>query len=106
MENVLFRPCMKELKRHGELLASTGKTFLSELGVDVGAARQQRRLFARRCLDWTEGRYHLGGALGGALARRCFEMEWIQRNTHRRSIRVTANGAGVFRAYFGLADLT
>ena len=39
-------------------------------------ARAKRRVFCRPCLDWTERRSHIGGAVGAALAKRCFELKW------------------------------
>jgi DNA-binding transcriptional ArsR family regulator len=48
-------------------LTDAGECALRERGVDVAAATRARRLFAFGCLDWTERRPHLGGALGGAV---------------------------------------
>src|SRR3546814_2927842 len=45
-----------------------GRAFLEDLGIDIAAAQGERRHFARCCLDWSERRPHLGGALGAALA--------------------------------------
>ena len=44
-----------------------GETKLTGLGVDLAAARGERRVFARACVDLTQRRPHLGGALGAAL---------------------------------------
>ncbi len=52
----------------------TGMEFLTRLGVDLVGARTKRRVFCRPCLDWTERRPHIGGAVGAALAARCFEL--------------------------------
>jgi DNA-binding transcriptional ArsR family regulator len=87
------------------VLAKSGRVFLAGLGVDIEAAQAQRRLFARRCLDWTERRYHLGGALGAALARHCFEAGWLRRPDDDRVIRATPKGARAFADHFGLAGL-
>jgi DNA-binding transcriptional ArsR family regulator len=54
----------------------TGMEFLTRLGVDLAGARAKRRVFCRPCLDWTERRPHIGGAVGAALAKRCFELKW------------------------------
>ena len=48
-------------------LTSPGEHALAALGVDVAGARARRRLFAGGCLDWTERRPHLAGALGAAV---------------------------------------
>lgn len=51
-------------------LTVAGEAALAELGVDLEGARRARRAFAVGCLDWTERRFHLGGALGAALLGR------------------------------------
>lgn len=48
-------------------LTTAGETLLSARGVEIADARRAKRLFACGCLDWTERRAHLGGALGAAL---------------------------------------
>ncbi len=59
-------------------MTSAGADFLSKLGVDLSAARAKRRVFCRPCVNWTERRPHIG-AVGAALANRCFELKWIDR---------------------------
>lgn len=75
----------------GEVTAS-GADFLLKLGVDLSAARAKRRVFCRPCLDWTERRLHIGGAVGAALARRCFELKWIERVRDSRALAITPAG--------------
>src|SRR6185437_6178715 len=49
-------------------LSSPGRSwFLRELGIATDALALQRRALARQCIDWTERRPHVGGALGAAL---------------------------------------
>ena len=71
---------------------SKGARRLGELGIDVEAAAEGRRAFARRCLDWSERRHHLAGALGAAIATRFFELEWIERTPSSRAVRLTEAG--------------
>ena len=60
------------LRAEGERFELTpeGEAALAGHGVDVAEARRARRAFAVGCLDWTERRVHLGGALGAAVLRR------------------------------------
>jgi DNA-binding transcriptional ArsR family regulator len=53
--------------RRGYQLTGTGRRALARRRVDMDAARASRRQFASACLDWTERRPHLGGALGAAV---------------------------------------
>lgn len=75
------------------LLTRAGRRALAQLEVDSEAAQQQRRLFACRCLDWSERRDHLAGALGAALAARLQALRWIERRKHSRAVHVTPRGA-------------
>jgi hypothetical protein len=69
-----------------------GAEFLGKLGVDLSHARAKRRVFCRPCLDWTERRPHIGGAVGAALASRCFELKWIERVRDGRALTITPAG--------------
>ena len=86
----------------GEVTAS-GMDFLGKLGVDLSAARAKRRVFCRPCLDWTERRSHIGGAVGAALAQRCFELKWIERVRDNRALTITAAGRRGLLEFFALS---
>lgn len=73
-------------------LTSRGARELQALGIDVEAAQARRRQFACRCLDWSERRDHLGGALGAAIAQELQARHWIERRKHSRAVRVTPAG--------------
>jgi DNA-binding transcriptional ArsR family regulator len=80
-----------------------GVDFLSKLGVDLSGARAQRRVFCRPCVDWTERRSHIGGAVGAALATRCFELKWIERVRDTRALNITPTGRRGLLETFGLS---
>jgi DNA-binding transcriptional ArsR family regulator len=84
-------------------VTNKGEKALAALGLDVTAARARRRQFACRCLDWSERKDHLGGALGAALAERFKSDGWIERQKHSRVVRVTPAGASALRQ-LGLRD--
>lgn len=83
-------------------LGPEGEAGFAELGLDVTALRRARRTFARRCLDWTERRPHLAGALGAALCARLIEREWLARTAQSRALRITHPGARELSARFGI----
>lgn len=56
-----------------------GERWSADFDLDLEALKKRQRMFARRCIDWSERVPHLGGALGDALAARLFELEWIRR---------------------------
>jgi DNA-binding transcriptional ArsR family regulator len=72
------------------------------LGVDLAWARAQRRVFARRCVDWSERTPHLAGALGAAVLRRFLEAGWIERLPGSRAVRATPAGREALDRALGL----
>lgn len=73
-------------------LLPAGEAWFGRFGIDVAAAKRSRRAFARRCLDWSERRPHLAGALGAALLGRVLQLGWIERRPGERSVGITARG--------------
>lgn len=79
-----------------------GRVWFQELGIDIAQMRSNRSGFARECLDWTERRHHLAGALGTALLHRFFEMKWLVRVDKTRLVRVTSKGQEHLRKLLGI----
>ncbi len=79
-------------------------TTLAAIGVDVAALKPRGpgRLLCRPCLDWSERRPHLGGALGAALCARCFEQGWIKRIENTRAVSLTPKGRAGLHAALGV----
>ena len=73
-------------------ITPTGAGRFAALGIAVDAARSARRGFALECLDWSERRVHLGGALGAALCSQIFALGWIERPESGRAVIVTEEG--------------
>jgi len=86
------------LVRNGDDLDVTpdGAARLTGWGVDVGALRARRRRFACTCLDWSERRPHLGGALGAALLDSWLAGGWVERASRPRVLRITPTGQREF----------
>jgi hypothetical protein len=73
-------------------MTPSGEKLLAAVGVDIETARARRRSFARACLDWSERRPHLAGALGAALADALLAQDWVRRRPNDRALLVTADG--------------
>jgi DNA-binding transcriptional ArsR family regulator len=81
-----------------------GTRFLTDFGIDLSALSSTRRHFCRLCLDWTERRPHIAGALGAALTKRYFDLGWTERMKHSRAIFITALGKRGFLETFGIGE--
>ncbi|HET7410471.1 MAG TPA: winged helix-turn-helix domain-containing protein [Paracoccaceae bacterium] len=86
----------------GFALSKAGSAGFAMLGEDVPAAHATRRRFAARCLDWSERRAHLGGALGAALLSALEMRGWVARVPGSRVARITAAGAAGLRDALGV----
>jgi DNA-binding transcriptional ArsR family regulator len=82
-------------------VTTVGARMLSGFGVDVLAARRSRRRFAGACLDWTQRRPHLNGALGAAITARLFDLGWITRSPAKRGVVITPAGQQGLASTFG-----
>jgi hypothetical protein len=79
-----------------------GGKWFADMEIDVNELRRTRRTFARRCLDWTERKPHLAGALGAALFARMMASGWLARRRGTRALRVTDRGVRELRKRFGV----
>jgi DNA-binding transcriptional ArsR family regulator len=85
----------------GGLALGEERGALEALGVEVDALRGRRPLVLR-CIDWSERRPHVAGALGAAIAARCLERRWIERLASTRAVSVTDAGRDGLSAALGL----
>jgi len=86
----------------GYIVTAHGQAWFHELGIDVRALRAGHRPLTRRCLDWSERRYHLAGSLGAALASRFLQLKWIARVPGCRTVRLADKGEAALRAQLAL----
>ncbi|HEY2152203.1 MAG TPA: helix-turn-helix transcriptional regulator [Vicinamibacterales bacterium] len=84
-----------------ELTAAGVKAF-TVLGIDLDTARSRRRRFAFACLDWSERRPHLGGAMGAAFLSIALKRKWVVQDLDSRALAVTAVGHREFKSRFGV----
>jgi DNA-binding transcriptional ArsR family regulator len=82
-------------------LTEAGFERLAALGVDVRMAAAGRRPLVGYCVDWSEQRHHLAGAVGAAVHGRLLELGWIVRQPRGRAVWLTPAGAEGFRETFG-----
>ena len=81
-----------------------GEKFLIRWQIDIHSLRKARRSFARRCLDWTEKRYHVAGALGAAICDKFLEHRWITRESKTRIVHLSVSGRRELAEFLRLAE--
>lgn len=86
----------------GITLSSAGAQRLQSLGIDTDTLRAGRRPLARACLDWTERRHHLAGALGAALLDSFRARDWLIPRSISRALRLTTTGRQALASHFGI----
>jgi hypothetical protein len=89
-----------EFGEDGGVVTAEGGEFLARFGLEL--APRTRRAFCRPCLDWSERRPHIAGAVGAGLAARCLALGWILRQRDTRAVNVTAKGRAGLRETFGV----
>jgi DNA-binding transcriptional ArsR family regulator len=100
LDDLLTRGAIED--RAGALsLAPRGFRFVEELGIDVAALGAGRRPVCKACLDWSQRRSHLGGALGKALLDRILAEGWARRMEGARALVFTPAGLAAFERTFG-----
>jgi len=87
-------------------LTESGANQIESLGIDVEAVRAMRRRFACSCVDWSERRPHLAGALGAALLTLALKRKWVVRDLDSRALSVTRIGVREMGSRFGVDLLT
>ena len=77
-------------------LSDMGRDALSKLGVVLEMAKNSRRRYACTCLDWSERRAHLGGALGANLLNFFRAQAWVEADLDSRALSITQKGERQF----------
>ena len=85
-------------------LTEEGAKAFARLGIDIEATRRLRRRFACACVDWSERRPHIGGALGAALLSVALKRHWVVQDLDSRALSVTRVGSREMRERFGLKE--
>lgn len=97
-----------EMEKDAGVMTSSGMALLRRVGIDVDGivAKVGKRggggLLCRPCIDWSERRPHVAGAVGAALCAHCFAKDWIRRSDGTRAVKITPKGLSGLREAFGI----
>ena len=98
----MLRQGVFEIRQAGPGLTEHGRLWFRRLGIDTDALACTKRSFCRACLDWSERRHHLAGALGAALLVRIQELGWAKRVRDSRVMVFSERGEASLLAMLGL----
>lgn len=107
MADALVEAGHAELDQDAGTITDSGLALFDRIGIDIDALspdsrRRTNRVLCRPCLDWSERRPHLAGAVGAALCRHCFERGWIRRIEGTRAVAITRKGERALRERLGV----
>ncbi len=93
------------MSQRGGFVVSSSAIALSSRGCDaliasglIDADDRAEQLEGRPCVDWSERRHHLAGALGSLLTQNMFERDWLRKRRDSRAVIVSAKGEQAFDA--------
>ena len=91
-----------EMKNNEFSISKRGVKWFDALEISIEELQGGKRVLTRKCIDWSERRPHIAGAVGAAFANRLFDMKWLQRSKSSRMVSVTPLGQ---RKIYDLLDL-
>jgi len=92
-------------KQNTYAVTEAGEEAFAKLGIDIEETRALRRRFACACVDWSERRPHIGGALGAAILKVALKKNWVVQDLDSRALNVTRSGRREMQARFGVSPL-
>jgi hypothetical protein len=84
-------------------LTGAGERFVAEFGIDLSSLVAGRAPLCRSCLDWSERRTHLAGALGRVMLLQMAMQEWVKRDGGGRVLVFSRAGEAAFNDAFGMS---
>lgn len=90
--NALLQKKVLIEQQNNYTVSEQGIKWFAAIGIDIAVVRQAKRKFAYPCLDWSERKHHLGGALGAVLLDTIANNDWIRKIKQSREIIFTGTG--------------
>jgi len=90
------------LRWRGEQVCLTAKgwRFLIGRGIEIDVLERNKRPLCRSCVDWSERKHHLGGAVGAAVLGHALVKRWAVRGPHSRAVTFSALGEKKFTEWY------
>jgi DNA-binding transcriptional ArsR family regulator len=101
-ENLVDNKFLESGENNHYHLTFEGECFFESIGINIENLKLKKRAFAKICLDWSERKYHLSGALGQALLNKMIQEDWIRRKKNSRAVIITHKGENELKEKFHL----
>lgn len=88
---LLKNEIIKEVKQK-YVITHEGESWFELLEINLPELRQMKRRFAYPCLDWSERKHHIAGAVGAAILTAFLRNDWLRRKEHTRELLITPTG--------------
>ena len=92
LTNALIEHNILEISNKNYTVTNYGEKWFSALGLDIENIKLKKRSFAHKCLDWSERKHHIAGALGASILTKMIDKDWIRKKQNSRELIVTAIG--------------
>jgi len=81
-------------------ISEKGFAAFQLIGLPVNQMQQGKRVMCKACMDWSERKYHMSGALGSEVLAFCLEKKWASQDANSRVVEFTKAGEGKFLSAF------
>lgn len=81
-----------EISEKDYIVTKYGEKWFSIIDLNIDIIKLKKRSFAHQCLDWSERKHHIAGALGASLLEKMIEKDWIRKKQNSRELIITSNG--------------
>lgn len=74
------------------IVTKFGEQWFLKQGIFPKKLQKSPRSFAHQCLDWSERKHHLAGALGDAFLEMMLNNDWLRKQKDSRNLTLTYKG--------------
>lgn len=89
-------------RKDGYSVTGEGEKWFSSHNIAINKLMKLKRKFAYPCLDWSERKSHIGGALGTAILNLLYKNDWIRKTSYSREVIITGKGKTGLNKLFGI----
>ena len=84
------------------VITKLGTKWFLENGIELDAIQNKKRILIHKCLDWTEKKHHMSGAVGSAFLEMMLKNDWIRRKQQSRELLITSKGKSELKRQIGI----